>query len=881
MVCSVGTGTVAEYYLGEQAEYYTGGVEPKGHWYTPATTFGLQDGSAVNAEVFRNLHAGLSPDGNLLGQNNQSLKTTRVGGYDLTFSAPKSVSVLWAVVDDDIRVTIEGAQENAARAALDVLSKHAGYARRGKGGITLEKVKMFGATFQHGEARPVVRDDGSVASDPQLHTHCVVFNLAERKDGTWGALDGRHFYKWKMAAGVLYRAHLAHELRTKLGVDIEIKKDGLFEVAGISEDVRDHFSSRRCAIKQDLAARGLNTKEAQALASAVTKSSRRSKETGDETAGVRHVRWKREAKQQGVTQQVIAACMKRQAQDVPLKTFTQRLREIPRQLTELDAVFRLETLYRAAAVEALETGVVLNEIDQEVSQFLNGADIVEIGQDEMGIPLYSTPEMIKVENDLVTTAQRGRDLKRHCLCVPDVNLRLQSSNLTREQRMAVEFVTTGADIAVMEGSAGAGKTHALRSVADVYRDAGYRVLGTSTAWRMANQLGDDLNIESKATDAWLAQDKIGKPFLDNKTVLIVDEAGQLSSRQMLKVLRAAEKAQAKTIFTGDQRQLQAIGAGPGLRLVAEQLGVVRIDTIVRQREAWARKSVEDLSLGHADKAISVFEQRNALQWCADGVDAVEAAVSDWKDFKSSNPVSTALIMAKTNKQVRALNTQMRLHLREVGQLRGGDHGVKAADASGRAYDLDIAIGDQVMFKKRIDELGVINGTTGIVTRIEAVRSGHKFSMDVQGHQIEFTTSELADDKGRVPLAHGYAATVYSSQGATVDAAYVVADHTLKRNEIYVAASRARDGCRIYLDRDRIEKSVRSQMPLSNAARSVISKAQLRQHLSEAWARAQTKSSTRDFDNSARSSVMQQQEKSAPESTRKNTKIKMPQVEAER
>jgi len=559
----------------------------------------------------------------------------------------------------------------------------------------------------------------------------------------------------------------------------------------------------------------------------------------------------------------MAACINKQAQDVPLKTFTERLREIPRRLTEFEAVFRLETLYRAAAVEALESGMVLNEIDREVCQFLNGDDIVEIGQDEIGIPLYSTPEMIEVENDLVATAQRGRDLRRHCLSVPDVNLRLQSSNLTSEQRMAVEFVTMGADIAVMEGRAGAGKTHALRSVADAYRDGGYRVLGTSTAWRMANQLGDDLNIESKAMDAWLAQDKIGNPFLDDKTVLIVDEAGQLSSRQMLKVLRAAEKAQAKVIFTGDQRQLQAIGAGPGLRLVAEQVGMVRIATIVRQREAWARKAVEDLSLGHADKAISAFEQRNALQWCDGGVDAVEAAVSDWKSFKSSNPVKTALIMAKTNKQVRALNTQMRLYLRAAGQLRGGDCRVKAADASGRAYDLDIAIGDQVMFKKRIEG------------------AGHKFSMDVQGHRIEFTTSERADDKGRVPLAHGYAATVYSSQGATVDSAYVVADHSMKRNEIYVAASRARDGRRLYLDRDRIEKSVRSQMPLSDAARSTITKEQLRQHLSEAWAWAQIKSSTRDFDHVAQPSVMQRQEKLAPKSVRKNTRIKMFQMEVER
>ena len=877
MVCSVGTGTVAEYYLGEQAGYYTDGREPQGRWYTPSGAFDLENGAVVDDQIFKNLHGGISPDGAVLGQNNQSLKSERVGGYDLTFSAPKSVSVMWAVADADLRAVIEAAQAKAARAALDVLKDNASYCRRGKGGATLEKVAFLGATFQHGEARPTERADGSVASDPQLHTHAVVFNIAEREDGTWGALDGRHFYKWKMAAGALYRAHLASELQRELGVEIEVSRNGLFEVAGITKDIRDHFSSRRNGIEEDLAARGLKTKDAQALASAVTKTSRRTKSQGEETAEGRHDRWKREAESLGLTGQTLTDCVSSQVSDRKPESFAERIEQIPRDLTEHEAVFRLETLYRAVAEAALETGASTQEIERAVSGLLSGP-VVEIGRDEIGLAMYSTEEMIRTEKELVEIAERGGTKGTHRLSLSDVTTLLENGDLSSEQRMAVESVTTGADICVMEGAAGAGKTHALRSVADAYRGDGYRVIGTSIAWRMANQLGEDLNIDSKATDAWLAQGKAGLPFLDDKTVLIVDEAGQLSSGQMLKVLQAAEEAHSKVIFTGDQRQLQAIGAGPGLRLVAEQVGVVRIDTIIRQREAWARTAVQDFSLGRADKAISAFEQREALQWCADGNEAVAAAVYDWKDFKSSNSAKTALIMAKTNKQVRALNTEMRRHLREEGHLRGDDHRIKAVDASGRAYDLDVATGDQVMFKKRIDELGMVNGTTGIVTRIEPVRSGHKFYMDVQGRQIEFTTSELFDDKGRVPLAHGYAATVYSSQGTTVDAAYVVADHTLKRNEIYVAASRSRDGCRIYLDREGVEKSARSQMPLSDIARSSIPKARLRKHLSDAWSRAQMKSSTRDFDNSTTPVVQQRQEKTVPDSASKNIKMRLPRIE---
>lgn len=852
MVCSVGTGTVAEYYLNEQAEYYTGGKEPQGHWYCPGGAFDLQDGNSINSSTFKNLHSGLSPDGVPLGQFNQSFKSERVGGYDLTFSAPKSISVLWAVSDEDVRAAIEKAQDIASRAALDTLQEHASYCRRGKGGATLEKVEFIGATFQHGEARPTERGDGSIASDPQLHTHSVIFNVAKREDATWGALDGRHFYKWKMTAGAIYRARLAHELQETLGVDIEVKQNGLFEVAGVPESVRTHFSSRRSMIDEELTARGLKTKDAQALASAVTKTSRRAKSSIDETVDARHTRWKHESEVLGLTEKTLSACMNKDEDKSPLsdnlqKTFEEIVKAIPRQLTEHEAVFRLETLYRAAAEAALESGESTEDIKQAVASMMDEGSVVEIGHDEIGLPLYSTQEMIQIEEDLVRIAQRSQVSKDHQLHSGRVEKSLQLSNLTEEQQGAVRFVTGGSDVAVMEGAAGAGKTHALRTVSTAYQEVGYRVIGTSTAWRMANQLGDDLAIEAKATDAWLAQEKSGKPFMDAKTVLIVDEAGQLSSWQMLKVLQSAEDAQAKVILTGDQKQLQAIGAGPGLRLVAEQTGVARIDTIIRQREAWAREAVENFSLGRAIKAIEAFEKRDALKWCADGKEAVQEAIADWKAFKAVNTEKTALVMAKTNKQVRELNAEMRDHLREKGHVRGEDQIIKAVDNSGRSYDLPIAIGEQIMFKKRNDELGVINGTTGTITRIE--QNGLKISAKVQGRSIEFKTSDIVDDTGRVPLAHGYASTIYSAQGATIDTAYIVVDQGLKKNEIYVAASRARDDCKIYVDSENVEKTVRSQLPLSDKFRVVIPKEQLRQQLSKSWSQAQIKNSTRDYQSS--------------------------------
>ena len=847
MVCSVGVGTVADYYINEQAEYYTGGKEPTGKWYAPKGFLGIDDGEAVAPDMFRNLHDGLAPNGRALTTKSLSPLVKRVGGYDLTFSAPKSVSVLWAVGDEETRVSIEKAQEEAARAALDILQRHAGFARRGKGGATLEPVNFSGATFQHGEARPTVRPDGTIAADPQLHTHAVVFNLAKRGDGSWGAVDGRHFFKWKMAAGAIYRAELASRLRSDMGLAIAVDEKGLFELEAVPKTVREHFSSRRGEIEKELAVHGLATKEAQKFAAVIAKTGRRTKSGLAESAESRHHRWQLEARDLGFECAKAEPLIRQKIGPRATPCLDEKLAQIAHGLTEHESTFRLEDLYRASAQAALETGSGMKAVDQGIQSLLSNGTILDIRRDDLGLPVYSTEEMIAIESEVVRLANAGINKHRHRLEETSVGHKLAQQSLTDEQRAGALFVTTGADIAVLEGSAGAGKTHTLKSVADVYRDQGYRVIGTATAWRMALQLGQELNIRSQATDAWLAQAEAGKPFLDDKTILIVDEAGQLSSRQMLRLLRAADSAQAKVILTGDQRQLQAIGAGPGLRMVAEQTGIARIDTIVRQWDAWARQAVTDLSLGRAEEAVAALEDRGAICWCKDARDAVAQAVQGWKDAKAADSNGTYSIIAKTNAQVRALNRELRDYLRGEGILRGPDHAVKIVGNSGKKHDLAVAIGDQILFKKRIPDLDVINGTVGVVERIDGLGPDTVLRLRVEGRRIEASAQAHGDEQGRLPIAHAYATTIYASQGATVDRAYVIANHRLKRNEIYVAASRAREATRIYVDETSVANSLKKQAMLSDPKRREVSRADLRNYLVSAWSQAQSKSSTRDYE----------------------------------
>lgn len=178
MVASVAAGTAAQYYL-RQSEYYLGGREPTGRWMAAGAGIAVAVDALVERGDFECLHAGMDTSGHSLITNDGG-RLTHVGGYDVTFSAPKSLSVLWGLADDDLRQQLEAIQDAAVKAATDLLDREAAFCRRGHNGVDIEKVKLTAAAFQHGEARPAVHEDGTTFADPALHTHVVILNLAQR-----------------------------------------------------------------------------------------------------------------------------------------------------------------------------------------------------------------------------------------------------------------------------------------------------------------------------------------------------------------------------------------------------------------------------------------------------------------------------------------------------------------------------------------------------------------------------------------------------------------------------------------------------------------------------------------------------------------------------
>ena len=246
------------YYLDlAKEDYYLKGGEPPGKWLGEGARLLKLRGEVIR-EDFRALWSGRSRDGNPLVQNPDAPGRQRA--WDLTFSAPKSVSVLFAMAPPSIRDGIQAAHAAAVGAALGYLEKEAGATRRGKAGKTLESAALVVAAFEHGTSR---------AQDPQLHTHALLLNVAVRPDGTTGTLHTKGIYEHKMAGGAIYQTELARGLEA-LGFRIEPTRVA-FEVAGVPKSVTDAFSKRRAEIEASLSSQGLSSARAAEVAALATR----------------------------------------------------------------------------------------------------------------------------------------------------------------------------------------------------------------------------------------------------------------------------------------------------------------------------------------------------------------------------------------------------------------------------------------------------------------------------------------------------------------------------------------------------------------------------------------------------------------------------------
>ena len=459
----------------------------------------------------------------------------------------------------------------------------------------------------------------------------------------------------------------------------------------------------------------------------------------------------------------------------------------------LDAITHQQSTFtrRDMAMFAHRHSDGIDQFNEVMAAMRNAPDLVELGKDGRGEDRFTTRDMIEAERHLHRAAEMMAERERH-----EVNDRNRETALARaearglvlsgEQADALAHVTDGRGLGVVVGYAGTGKSAMLGVAREAWEAAGYEVRGVALSGIAAQNLEGGSGITSRTIASMEHGWAQGRDVLTARDVLVIDEAGMVGTRQLERVLSHAAEAGAKVVLVGDPQQLQSIEAGAAFRSIHERHGGAEIGEVRRQREGWQRDATRDLATGKTGNAIHAYETHGMVHEAASREQARGELIDRWDRERQVNPDATRIILTHTNAEVRALNEAARQKMRDAGEL--GADVLVAAERGARNF----APGDRVMFLQNERGLGVKNGTLGTIEQVGAQ------SMTVRtddGRDVAF------DLKDYNKLDHGYAATIHTAQGMTVDRAHVLATPGMDAHGSYVALSRHRDGMDLHYGHD--------------------------------------------------------------------------------
>jgi Ti-type conjugative transfer relaxase TraA len=431
-----------------------------------------------------------------------------------------------------------------------------------------------------------------------------------------------------------------------------------------------------------------------------------------------------------------------------------------------------------------------DQFDAVLAAVRGSPDLVRLGPDGRGEARFTSRTMLETEQRLeVATARLDADRyhgvpARHLAAALD-RAEARGLVLSVEQRHALEHVTGGSGIASVIGYAGTGKSAMLGVAREAWEKAGYDVRGIALSGIAAENLENGSGIASRTIASLEHQWAQGRETLRPNSILVIDEAGMIGTRQMERVISTAQQQGAKVVLVGDPQQLQAIEAGAAFRSMAERHGAVEITEVRRQAEEWRRDATRQLATGRTGEAIEAYHAAGLVVESRTRESARDVLIERWDADRQAHPDASRLILTHTNAECDELNAQARDRLRGHGTL-----GTDVAVETTRGMRL-FAEQDRIMFLRNERELGVKNGMLGTIERVD--RTGMAVRLD-DGRAVAFDHKVYGD------LTHGYAATVHKAQGATLDRVHVLATPGLDRHGAYVALSRHRDHVELHYAR---------------------------------------------------------------------------------
>jgi conjugative relaxase-like TrwC/TraI family protein len=699
------------YYTRELAEnheeYLSGHGESPGRWYgAGATSLGLQ-GEASPAG-FRRMFEGRHPDtGELLGRPHGR---NAVPGFDVVLRPTKSVSILYGLGDAATGRAVLAAHHAGVAEATAYLDQHLG-TRRGHGGHQhVSGQGLLAVGFDHRTSRE---------GDPLLHTHLVVANRVQGPDGRWTALDGRDLYRHRLAADTIYRATYQRELVRTLGMEwTAADRHGNRELQGMPEELLRAFSKRTDQIDLEVERLQADGRErTPRLVKWAVHATRKPKQ--QEAADTLYGRWRTEAAERDMDPDTLVRQVTGRTRDRDQELSERTVAEVfdrlacPAGLTATASSFAREDVL--AALGGQLAGATRAELEDLADRFLAERTVSVVADWTLEERRWSTPELLAVEQRLVASAT-GRAGEQTAMVRHDAVRAALVAHPTAGQDQAAmvrDICQGGTGVALVIGRAGTGKTFALGMARHAWQLDGYQPLATAPTGIATVSLEAEGFEEVATCDRLLADLDHGREQLDDRTVLVVDEAGMLGSRKLARLLDHAQQAQAKVVLVGDDRQLAAIDAGGGFRALRLRLGASELLENRRQQHAWEREALELVRSGLVEEAVAAYRAHDRVVAADSKPAATLALLQDWWvawQQAERDPVQEVIVLAGRRAEVDRLNTACQLLLGARGRL--GPERLQVED-------LKLAVGDQVVCgRNAIAQLGVANGTRGTITALD-------------------------------------------------------------------------------------------------------------------------------------------------------------------
>ena len=470
-----------------------------------------------------------------------------------------------------------------------------------------------------------------------------------------------------------------------------------------------------------------------------------------------------------------------------LEALLGRAEDILQLVSENKSVFLIGDIERAV-LRAVRDADAVAAVMKEV---MRSPELVTISSDRRsGSPeRYTTRRTVQMETELARIGARLRENHSYEVsgqsithAILDHRTAAEESGgpyLSLEQAAAFHQVIDPERIALVAGAADSGKSTMLEVAQNAWERSGYRVLGAALAGRAVDGLQESSGIDSRTLSAWVHRWEQGEDQLGKGDILVIDEAGMLSSAQLSSVLQEVERRGAKAVLVGDVEQLQAIGAGAPFRALAERCGVAMLSEIRRQQPEWQRRASRLFSGHQTRDGLELYDRAGNIAWSGSQEEAMVSLAAEYTMHALDHPEKSRLALTHRRADVQTLNRLIRTGLREAGPLAEAETVIETA-----AGERSFAVGDRIVFLENDSRLGVRNGSLGTV---EALGDGQmRVRLGGRDDPIKIDTARFR------AFDHGYATTIHKAQGATADRAFVFAGPTMDRHLTHVAMTRHRE-----------------------------------------------------------------------------------------